>query len=146
MLSPCCASTLAMIFEGARLTVKSYPAYTYSTTRQISTGFTVGGNLGLNFFKLTASLGSIGFTGSYTEIVTTGNTGGISGQCGAGNTGAGGAPGNWCKYMFHTSIGLVRQSVGVRELTQINPTACSVDIKPKCYGKSSMLSSDLVCC
>lgn len=64
---------------------------TFSTTRTVGTTWNVGGFIGLNVGKLSAPLALAGFSASYSETITTGNTVGVTDTCGAAND-ASGAP------------------------------------------------------
>ncbi|KAK3704011.1 hypothetical protein LTR37_014114 [Vermiconidia calcicola] len=58
---------------------------TFSTTRTVGTTWSVGGFVGLNIGSLAGPLAFAGFSASYSETVTTGNTVGVTDTCGAAN-------------------------------------------------------------
>ena len=69
-------------------------AYTFSTQRSIGTSWNVGGFLGINIGSLSSPAAFAGFSASFTQTTTTGDSSGVSTACGE-YTGQNGNPGNW---------------------------------------------------
>lgn len=82
-------------------TVGAGAQFTRSSAKFLTSGWSVGGFLGIDSSDLSKVSAQAGFTGSYSESATTGTTVGTTEQCGEG-IGQNGQPGNWTCGMLVT--------------------------------------------